>query len=1118
MLTTTTTISTRCFRRKGIGTTGGGGVLERCASCCVFLDEDTNTNDDTRAERSVSSSSLASSAFPGGFHHHHQQPKGSVTTTRTTFFERANKGKERRESSTTCKSSFSGVGPFSSREKPFRGWWSRGWLLRPCCKGLTFSTATEKVQADGDDDERKPEPPSFKDIDDSHLPPDLKRRALVATMRRFRRRKDAKAVQETFETLRKHHRYPGRGAYNVLVHCAADSGDPEAALEIVQSMVADNVVPDVTTHHGILLAFCRSGRVKEAFEWLQMHCLGVPSSSLGEESGWDVRLKAPGEAVQLSEIFDEQDADADLPDDDDGTTEAARTMHQPAPQTALPVKLFTTLLRYAAKHASREIFQATEVLMFQMNQPNLTPGADALEAKLRLVGTCANGTSREVEEVWQMFKNEHKSMWAHSERVSAHCKIANRKFAKKGGKESAASAKSLEMAENALDTLLWRLGKRVYSDSVPTAKFSERYNVKYRTGWSGARGLAAAQFLKQRDAMQKSRRRDGSKDARNPWKSWRKETASARQHRVIGGGTGGGSTTTYDEDRNSFSTEDEDDFMNLGEESEEIVLDLASQYAIRAHEKEVRAACNAVSTMFANRGDVARAKEAFQMMTANEVRPDVYSFTALMRAELNFFLSPLYHHHSHDGRKEGVKEEEVVEEEVKEEEEITRKTFIEDDIHKNEDEDELEDRLDATFSRVEALRERMLDAGIVPDAASFVTELVLAGKFYASMMERDGATLRLVQDRRRRVSNILLRMQSLHVKMDAVAYNALIGALSRNNDVESAFKAYKSMASSNITPDAVTFLELFLACERRGREVSDVLAHFPYPMHGEKREDMMQTALSDMNDSSGDPLLVKAREYVDEAERDMDLYGVAHTSESLTALALARGKLRQPDKVVDLFEKHFKASSDIADDRFYATCVQSLSRIDPNEAMRVFDEVYESTSDKNNNNKNPIRPNLYALNACVAACAELRQISEARKRVSQFVKNNPATPLSSDTLDALFKCAAASGAFAAQAPVIVKELVNQLGVVPSKKIFRQLYEGVGLAHENDRNVSKTLARDIFGDSHAKRYEEELKMKSSSSSSAKSDVFDDEEEKAEKNNNSYHYDEGEFFDEDDDDDF
>ena len=229
--------------------------------------------------------------------------------------------------------------------------------------------------------------------------------------------------------------------------------------------------------------------------------------------------------------------------------------------------------------------------------------------------------------------------------------------------------------------------------------------------------------------------------------------------------------------------------------------------------------------------------------------------------------------------------------------------------------------------------------------------------------------------------------------------------------------------------------------------------------------------------------------------------------------------MRQPDKVVDLFEKHFKASSDIADDRFYATCVQSLSRIDPNEAMRVFDEVYESTSDKNNNNKNPIRPNLYALNACVAACAELRQISEARKRVSQFVKNNPATPLSSDTLDALFKCAAASGAFAAQAPVIVKELVNQLGVVPSKKIFRQLYEGVGLAHENDRNVSKTLARDIFGDSHAKRYEEELKMKSSCSSSAKSDVFDDDDEEqgATENNNNY-YDEGEFFDEDDDDEF
>ena len=71
--------------------------------------------------------------------------------------------------------------------------------------------------------------------------------------------------------------------------------------------------------------------------------------------------------------------------------------------------------------------------------------------------------------------------------------------------------------------------------------------------------------------------------------------------------------------------------------------------------------------------------------------------------------------------KEKKKEEE-------EEEHITRKTFIEDDIYKKEDEDELEDRLDATFARVEALRERMLDAGIVPDAASFVTELVLAGE------------------------------------------------------------------------------------------------------------------------------------------------------------------------------------------------------------------------------------------------------------------------------------------------------------------------------------------------------------------------------------------------------
>ena len=40
-----------------------------------------------------------------------------------------------------------------------------------------------------------------------------------------------------------------------------------AALEVVQSMVADNVIPDVTTHHRVLVAFCKSGRVKEAFDW-----------------------------------------------------------------------------------------------------------------------------------------------------------------------------------------------------------------------------------------------------------------------------------------------------------------------------------------------------------------------------------------------------------------------------------------------------------------------------------------------------------------------------------------------------------------------------------------------------------------------------------------------------------------------------------------------------------------------------------------------------------------------------------------------------------------------------------------------------------------------------------
>ena len=75
-------------------------------------------------------------------------------------------------------------------------------------------------------------------------------------------------------------------------------------------------------------------------------------------------------------------------------------------------------------------------------------------------------------------------------------------------------------------------------------------------------------------------------------------------------------------------------------------------------------------------------------------------------------------------------------------------------------------------------------------------------------------------------------------------------------------------------------------------------------------------------------------------------------------------------------------------------------------------------------------------------------------------------------------CAAASGAFATQAPKIAKEIVTQLGVQPSNKIFHKLYEGVGLAHENDRNVSMTLARELFGDAHSKKYEDDRRNRRS----------------------------------------
>ena len=139
--------------------------------------------------------------------------------------------------------------------------------------------------------------------------PNSKRRTLVATMRRHRQRKDIKSVQETFDVLQNITNILAEGRITFWCTARRTAATRRRRWRLCKSMVADNVIPDVTTPW-VLLAFCKSGRVKEAFDWLQMHCLGVPSSSLGHggedsdnKSGWEVHLKAPGEAVQLSEIL-----------------------------------------------------------------------------------------------------------------------------------------------------------------------------------------------------------------------------------------------------------------------------------------------------------------------------------------------------------------------------------------------------------------------------------------------------------------------------------------------------------------------------------------------------------------------------------------------------------------------------------------------------------------------------------------------------------------------------------------------------------------------------------------------------------------------------------------------
>ena len=85
-----------------------------------------------------------------------------------------------------------------------------------------------------------------------------------------------RACGESLRRSRRRRTKRGRAAWNINVLAAARAREPEAALSIVESMLADNIAPDVSTHTAVMQAYVRAGRYGDAFNWLKMHLYGLP--------------------------------------------------------------------------------------------------------------------------------------------------------------------------------------------------------------------------------------------------------------------------------------------------------------------------------------------------------------------------------------------------------------------------------------------------------------------------------------------------------------------------------------------------------------------------------------------------------------------------------------------------------------------------------------------------------------------------------------------------------------------------------------------------------------------------------------------------------------------------
>ena len=105
-------------------------------------------------------------------------------------------------------------------------------------------------------------------------------------MRAARAANDIPGVMKHFGELCEH--YPdsqGPGAFEILLSIAAHEGNPEAAMETLEAMLAVGYPPTHHTHRKIIIAHNRGGQLTQAWEWLQM---------LAQSEGYEYLAHAEG--------------------------------------------------------------------------------------------------------------------------------------------------------------------------------------------------------------------------------------------------------------------------------------------------------------------------------------------------------------------------------------------------------------------------------------------------------------------------------------------------------------------------------------------------------------------------------------------------------------------------------------------------------------------------------------------------------------------------------------------------------------------------------------------------------------------------------------------------------